>query len=209
MDGRARFTDERKARIEKAVAEAEASTSGEIVPMVVEASDAYPHAALLAAILFELLALAALPWAVPEPTPLDVAACVAGGLAAGFVLGRWAGPLRRLLIGAKVARTEVHQRAVQAFVEHGLAETRDRTGVLILVSLLERRVEVLADRGIREKVPPETWDDVVARVVRGIRAGRLDDGLIDGIARVGEVLAAHFPPRDDDTNELGDRLLVN
>ena len=84
----------------------------------------------------------------------------------------------------------------------GLVETRERTGILIFVSLLEHRVVVLADRGIHARVAEGTWDGVVARIVTGIRAGRAEEGLADGIRACGEILAGRLPGRPDDRNEL-------
>jgi len=87
-----------------------------------------------------------------------------------------------------------------------VVETRERTGILLYVSLLEHRVEVLADRGIHERVEPGTWDGVVARVLDGIRTGRAEAGLVDAITHCGELLAQHFPVQPDDSDELPNRL---
>ncbi len=92
-----------------------------------------------------------------------------------------------------------------AFFELGLTSTRDRTGILLYVSLLEHQVVVLADRGIDEPVEPGTWDAVVERILDGIRSGRAEDGLCEAIERCADVLAARFPRRADDVNELPDR----
>ena len=87
----------------------------------------------------------------------------------------------------------------------GLVETRERTGILIYVSLLEHRVVVLADRGIHSRVEAGTWDAVVERVVVGIRENRAEAGLADGIRLCGEILAERFPIRAGDLNELPNR----
>ena len=108
----------------------------------------------------------------------------------------------RLLVPLQVSEERVHRAASLAFREAGLVETRDRTGILIYVSLLEHRVVVLADRGIDSRVEPGTWDAVVARIVTGIKADRAEEGLADGIRLCGEILASRFPPRPDDTNEI-------
>ena len=203
------FSAEQKTRIEAAIAKAELNTSGEIVPMVVAAAYPYPHVTLAAAILGEFLVLAVGAWIFPQVTSVRVAALILAGLVLGGAAGLWVAPLRRFLIGGKLAEAEVYRRALQAFHESGLDKTRDRTGILILVSLLERRVHVLADVGIAEKLPQSAWDDVVALVLDGIKHRHLTDGLCDAIQRCGEHLAEHFPRRPDDTNELPDRLLVN
>jgi putative membrane protein len=189
--------------IEAAVRDAERATSGEIVPVVVERSDSYADVRIGAAALVAIASgglLAALaprlePWLVPTQIGVFAALCAAFG---------W-----RPLLGAVAPNPlfshRVHQAAALAFHHAGLIETRERTGILIYVSLLERRVEVVADKGIHARVADGTWDDVVQRVLAGIRAGRADEGLVAGIRRCGEILAANFPPRADDVNELPDR----
>ncbi|MCZ7584684.1 MAG: hypothetical protein M5R36_15850, partial [Deltaproteobacteria bacterium] len=74
------------------------------------------------------------------------------------------------------------------------------------VSLFERRVEVLADEGINAKVEPGTWDEVVRLILDVIRRGSLADGLVAGIERCGDILAAHVPIRAGDTNELSNTV---
>ncbi|HXX48791.1 MAG TPA: TPM domain-containing protein, partial [Myxococcota bacterium] len=114
-------------------------------------------------------------------------------------------PLLRALLPAGLRRERVRRAAALAFHHGGLHATRERTGILLFVSLLERQVVVLADEGIHSRVADGTWDDVVARVLEGIRSGRADDGLVEAIRLCGEHLAAHFPRRADDVNELPDR----
>jgi putative membrane protein len=189
--------------IEAAVAEAEARTSGEIVPVIVDRSDGYPGVRAAAAALLAFAAGVAVlglgldPWLWLPPA--QIAAFALGYLAAGQrALLRW-------LIPDGVRAERVDRAAGLAFLEHGLVETRDRTGILIYVSLLEHRVLVLADRGIHERVAAGTWDGVVRLVLDGIREGRAEEGLVAGIRCCGEILAADFPPRPDDSDELSNR----
>jgi putative membrane protein len=193
--------DERgSAAIEAAVSSAERATSGEIVPVIVERSDNYAElrfgAAALVAFAAGALALLLAPeldhWLVPTQLGVFVASA--------WLFGQPA--LLRWLIPADVAAKRVARAAGLAFHEAGLVETRDRTGILIYVSLLEHRVVVLADRGIHARVEAGTWDAVVARVVAGIVAQRAEAGLADGIRLCGEILSRHFPSRPDDLNEL-------
>jgi putative membrane protein len=74
--------------------------------------------------------------------------------------------------------------------------------VLIFISLFEHRVWVLADRGINRKVAPDQWDVIVALIVEGIRQKRSGDAICKAVAAVGSLLAAHFPIREDDRDEL-------
>jgi len=113
-----------------------------------------------------------------------------------------------------LTRTEVrfpiptkNQRATAAFVDQEVFRTRDRTGILIFLSLLERRVVVLADAGINARVPQVEWDAIVALVVAGMRQGQPGPALATAIRRSGDLLAAHrFERRPDDRDELADDL---
>jgi len=195
--------DERAfAAIEAAVHSAEHATSGEIVPMVVERSDAYAEvrfgSAALVAFAAGGLALFSAPALWPWLVPTQISVFLAGT----WLMGNRA--LLRLLVPERVQAERVARSASLAFHEAGLVETRDRTGILIYVSLLEHRVVVLADRGIHARVEPGIWNNVVTRVIDGIKAKRAEEGLTDGIRICGEILAGRFPPRPDDTNELPD-----
>ncbi len=188
----------------RAVQEAELRTSGEIVPMVVDRSDGYPGVRAAAAALLAfaagvgVLASGVDPWIWLPPVQVVV-------FAAGFWLFGRRTILRHLLPEA-IRAERVDGAARLAFLEQGLMETRERTGILIYVSLLEHRAEVLADRGIDERVEQGTWDGVVRTVLRGIRAKRADEGLVEAIRLCGDILAQQFPRRPDDADELANRL---
>jgi putative membrane protein len=89
-----------------------------------------------------------------------------------------------------------------------LRETRDRTGILIFVSLFERRVVVLGDLGIHAKVGDDHWQKTSDAILSGIARGALADGIVAGVKACGDVLAEHFPASPKQANELEDRLIV-
>jgi len=196
--------DEALRSIESAVRTAEARTSGEIVPLVVDRSDSY------ATIRGAWAAFAAFASGIAMLyTPLDVIPWLPVVQAAAFVLvylGAGQRDVLRALVPAAIRDASTQRAACLAFVEQGLTNTRDRTGVLLFVSLLEHRVIVLADRGIDSRVEPGTWDGVVERIVSGIRERHAEVGLCEAIETCGRVLAERFPRGADDVNELEDRL---
>jgi putative membrane protein len=103
---------------------------------------------------------------------------------------------------------KVKLRAEQAFYKHGLHDTKARTGILILVSLLERRVHVLADKGINDCVPAGTWDGLVNGIIDGIRTGQATDAICAAIAKCGAILAQVSPAGSgDNPDELPDELI--
>jgi putative membrane protein len=88
------------------------------------------------------------------------------------------------------------------FYTKGLYRTRDETGVLVLISVFERRVWILADRGINVKVPERQWDDIVKMITVGIKQKRSADAICEAVKKIGELLKTHFPIKPDDTDEL-------
>jgi uncharacterized membrane protein len=106
------------------------------------------------------------------------------------------------------ARTGDAPTAAAARVFHrvGMARTRDRNGVLFFVSIRDRRLAVIGDRGIHAAVPADFWSSAIARVEAHFSQGRFAEGLIDGIEMAGNALSRHFPPRPDDVNELPDAI---
>ncbi len=201
------FTDEEKERIRQAVIAAESKTAGEIVPMLVASSARYTEAELLG-LIAGLLAgmIAEFFWSDPWGSEFLNLWPVAGALA-GFLLCRIPA-IKRLLIPRNRVAEAVHALALASFTEHGLHYTRDHTGILILVSLLEHRVEVLADRGINAKVAAGTWQEISTILVEGLKSDRACDAFCAAIARCGEILTAHFPRRPDDKDELADSLVT-
>lgn len=114
----------------------------------------------------------------------------------------------RLVVPKSVMREKVNQRAIRHFMESGVYDTRDRTGILIFISQLEQRVELLADKGISEKIPQEKWETLVNHIILGIKTGEVVKYLCEAIAGCGTLLAEHYPILPDDVNELRDEITV-
>jgi putative membrane protein len=201
------FTDEEKERIRVAVVKAESRTAGEIVPMIVTASARYTEIELLGLIagLFFGVVVEAI-WSDPWGSPYFQLWPVFGALI-GFLLCRLS-TVKRLVASKGRVDEAVHALALASFTDQGLHHTREHTGILILTSLLEHRVEVLADRGINQKVGAGTWDEVVRIITAGIKSGHACDALCQAIERCGVILAEHFPRSADDKDELPNRLVT-
>ncbi len=196
------FTTEEQSRIEAAVQLAESKTSGEIVPMVVDASYDYPRAEILGAGLLSLALAVNLSWAFFNESLWHFLWMFALGYLPFKLLIRALPALKRRLIRPDEIDEELSEKAAIAFLEQGLHHTRDETGILIMLSLFERRVYVLADRGINDVVAPDLWDGVVATITDGIHADDACAALCTAIADCGKQLEEHFPIKHDDTNEL-------
>jgi putative membrane protein len=202
------FTPEEQERIRQAVVTAEQRTAGEIVPILVGASARYAEIEIagmglglvvgtLAAFIFQD------PWgAIHSQLLWPLAGAALGSIFCAIPA------LKRNLISKDRIVEAVHLRSLAAFTAQGLHYTRAHTGILILASLLEHRVEVLADRGINEKVPAGTWNEVVQILTTGLKSGNACDAYCKAIERCGEILAQHFPRPPDDQDELGNKLII-
>ena len=209
------FTDIERERIRQAVQQAESVTKGEIVPMIVPASALYREAGYRMGFMLALLVLALLLTIEIYWLPWGWHAGNAGWLLLAVVLaygvGQWLGRVPkviRLVTSRERMAHKVTLRAEQAFYKHGLHNTKGRTGILILVSLLERRVHVLADKGINDRVPEGTWDGLVNGILDGIRAEQATDAICAAIVKCGVLLAQVSPASSgDNPNELPDTLI--
>lgn len=199
--------------IRAAVAEAEQRTSGEIVPYFVEESDAYPSAlwkgialgAFTGALLAEAIYFFGDFWG--GLIPLWIALPTAAGGAVGFLLAAYVPAVKRWMAGDGLLDLRTRQRAEMAFLEEEVFHTRDRTGILLFLSLFEHRVIVIGDSGINQQVEQGQWDGIVKAVAAGIRAGRPGEALVEGIRQCGELLERHgVAIQPDDFDELSNEL---
>lgn len=198
-------------RIEEAIALAESGTSGEIVPVLIRRSSTVGHVPILT---FAFLMLAVLIFDLPGLLGdwigndwLATVACWLLAAALGYGASRF-DLIDRLLTPRPDQVHQVDLRAELEYYELGLSQTDARTGVLLMVSLMEHRAVVLADKGISEKLDAAIWQEVVDLMIRGVKEGDLARGMCEAIERCGELLAAEFPLTRDDTNELRDHLIV-
>lgn len=209
-----------------AVAQAEASTSGEIVTVLTDRSDGYTDVALLWAVAISFTAMAlvtVLPefftgivdrifgrwsheWTSGELLTLVTSVGLVAFLAM-WALQLWQ-PLKFTLIPGPVKSIRTRAAAVRLFKVGADRRTHGRTGVLLYLSMREHRGEIVADEAIATKVDAEVWGKAMADMLAEIRQGRVAEGLAAGILDVGEVLAEHFPRAENDVNELPDRLIL-
>lgn len=125
---------------------------------------------------------------------------------------RHSGELRFVIEGplpaAVLAGCSSRQRAIDLFSQLRVWDTADNSGVLIYVQLIDRKVEIVADRGIDARVDHAFWEAVCHRMQAEFCAGRFEAGALAAIGEITEALAIHFPPRNDNPNELPNRPLV-
>ncbi|MDR3466964.1 MAG: TPM domain-containing protein [Xanthobacteraceae bacterium] len=193
-------------RIAAAVRAAEARTSGEIVCVLARVSaDTSALSVLLAAV-----AALALPWILVAATTLSVQRILICQVALfAVLLALFRLPVVRVALMPRRARRAVaHRVAMDQFVSRGIARKKERSGILIFVSLAERYARVIADDGIAARVPQQEWQAVVDTLVAHMRDGRVGDGFVAAIEHCGAVLSQHFPRTGAGRDELPDRLHV-
>jgi putative membrane protein len=202
------FIAEEREKLKAITQEVESRTIGEIVVMVVERSDHYVEAEVLGGVLLAsllslivtLLYFHSSIWSYVPLSFLFFFPC-------RFLFQR-IGVLKRLFIGIRRKEGAVRLRAERAFFEKGLYKTKKNTGVLFFLSLLERKVWVLADKGIYEKMNQESLNRFANEVSRGIREGRACEALSQAVEEIGVLLSRHFPITPGDTDELPDNVIT-
>jgi putative membrane protein len=161
---------------------------------------------LLAALLAALL----VPWPLIWITTLGPTRIFQAQLLAALVLTVvFARANRRFgLVPGVIKRARAREAAAREFLARGLTRTQGRTGVLIYVALAEHYAEVVADEGISSRVDEGVWRETIDILVGQVAQGRLADGLVGAVERVGAVIAEHAPRRPDDRDELPNRVIL-
>jgi putative membrane protein len=188
------------AALTDAVRELEACSCAEAVIEVRGRSGSYAHADARFGALAAFLALFVLlfsPWTF---TPIWVLVDTAIAYALGFFIARRSDSVRRLMTTERERLAQVRTVASSVFFERGVANTERESGVVIYLGMLERRIEILADRGILLAVPALAWNEAVASA----RANRAADpaALVEVVRALLPILEQHLPLREGDRDEL-------
>ncbi|HSQ24583.1 MAG TPA: hypothetical protein VLN44_09235 [Pyrinomonadaceae bacterium] len=189
--------------IAEAIREIEKQTSAEMVVVVRGRSGIYRHADYLFGAIVALIGLVFVLFSPIEFhtywIPFDVIAL--------FIAGAWVSSrgdwIRRTFTTKKFRANAARVSASAMFYEAGIANTSAENGMLIYLSLLERRLEVIADRGILKAVPPLKWNQCVFEL-KQVGRQATPQKFIEGLRRTGKLLAEHLPAIGENPNELAD-----
>ncbi|HEX4926897.1 MAG TPA: DUF5130 family protein [Burkholderiales bacterium] len=149
------------------------------------------------------------PWVAQRPFPARVLKRIEQAIAASE--RRHRGELRFAAEGPLALRElgySTRQRARAVFAQLDVWDTEENTGVLIYVQLVDRAIEIVADRGIAARVAQSEWDEVCRAMQARFRRDEYLEGSLEAIEAVTRILARHFPPRGDNPNELPDKPVM-
>ncbi len=208
MEAETFFSQTEKDKVENAIREVETGTAGEVVVMVVDQSDTYPEGQILAGIIIgSLLSLIVTDLFFADSLWIFMPIAIVLASAIGWLVN-YTPPIKRFFTLDSHMEDEVQEGALVAFYDKGLYQTRDDTGVLFYISLFERKVWVLADKGIYEKIEQEKLQEYARDVAKGVKAGNGAEVLCREIQEIGEILAEHFPIKPGDVDELSNKVII-
>jgi putative membrane protein len=189
------ITPQEAARIEGALRAAQARSSGQIVCVLARSSSSYDAMPIVWSALLALIA----PWPLLAFTEISAERIYLLQLTLFFVaVALLSMPqMRMALIPPGVQRANAHRAALEQFMLRGVAHGAERNGVLIYVSLAEHFARVIADENAAKAIRQSEWQAILADLLNDMKTGASADALIRAGSRCGDLLAAHFPPRED------------
>jgi uncharacterized membrane protein len=112
-------------------------------------------------------------------------------------------------------KTEWHEKkmrtrdlAIREFHKLGMQNTKEYTGILIMIFLKDKKFEIIADKGINSRVEKNTWDNIAGELTNHFSAFKFKSGILNLLDKVGSLLAKEFPKKKDDVNELPDDIVI-
>ena len=197
--------------IGQSVTRAESQTSGEIVPVILKKSSATGH---VSTIIFLFAALVFLGTDLSfhgEVRSEIVWTIISIGLIIAWFGSHWLAKFhcwQRWLTPMAEQKSQVWQRAELEFYRNRLTSTTNRTGILIFVSVMERKAVVLADEGISQHHPVSIWQDLVSELSLHLKRDEWAEGFEKAITTAGKILSEKLPAQRHERNELANNLRI-
>jgi putative membrane protein len=215
------LTKEKNDEITKAIAEAEKSTSAEIVCAVATESGRYDRAESIVGLVFGLVGLCLThvqatgftlqpgEWASTEGLRMGwQCAVVVAGFIFGSLFASYAHPVRRFFTRDEEMESETWRAASHVFTRSSAEGIASRAGVVVYLSLFERRVIVLAGKAATESLGEEGLRRIRDAALAPLKKGKIADALVAAVAEVAQLAAYALPPRENNLDELPNRVLV-
>lgn len=200
------FSIQLQQKISQAIGDVERLTDAEVVCVLAPRSDDYYYIPALWAALIALvspLLLVLTPW---WGLSSAVSLLQLFVFVVSWLLLRWQ-PLFQRIIPKTVRYWRASNMARRQFLENDLHHTQEGSGLLIFVSAQERYVEILADRGIAQKIDDDQWQEIVSAFVQQVKHNQIEEGFIECIQSCGNLLTKHYPATTS-KNELPNKLIV-
>lgn len=205
------LSEEEIKKISDVVRESEKHTEGEIVPMIVRRSSAVGHVKWTLTAMMTIIFIICETFYIQNHWDRVNSWAPPFAFVLFYVVSIYLSQIKwfqRVLTPNEDEIAQVNIRAELEFYRAQMAKTAKRTGILIFISLMERRVVVLADKGISQHYTQATWDEVVALITEEFKNGHVYAGLEKAIKRCGEILQAKLPAAQHNTNELANHLII-
>jgi putative membrane protein len=201
------INEQDKQRISDAIQEVETKTSGELVTVIAQSSDDYQYipvlwAALLALVVPGPMVFFSVNWFIDSIYFYQLIIFVVAALVCRLPV------LRLRLIPRYVRQRRAHRHAMEQFVLNDLPATEQDNGILLFVSVAEHYVEIIADKGINERVEAGAWDQIVSDFTKQVKQGAIADGFVTAINECGKILQQHFPSDNANKNDLPNHLIM-
>jgi putative membrane protein len=216
------FSEKDSQKIAEATKTAEMKTSGEIFTVLTQECDDYHGNVFIVSIIPYLLVTAfiiifsgtfitvlqGMVWEIEQDSLVFMAVIIPLIFFVVFYVLFSIPMLKYNIISKNRMRKEVRLHAESAFFRHGITATEGATGVLIFISMFERRVELLVDYKIQQKISNDKWEEVVLNIIKGIQSDNFVEVLGAEIIRCGDILSNDFPREMDDVDELDNKPVI-
>jgi putative membrane protein len=202
-----RFDNQFEDELEQAIAAVEEKTSAEVVVAIAPSSDAYVDAYLKGGIVLSFITLLYLLYAPLYFSEIFVPIIIAVSFSLGALIVRFFPPIKALLISKKRKLHHVNREAHAYFLEKELTETMDRTAFLVYISLLEKKCQLIPDKGVESAIPSGEWQELQSHFQQLFTAKKpLPQAIIETLSRMVPYFSEYLPPAENNIDELPNRL---
>jgi putative membrane protein len=202
-----RFDKEFEDKLEQTIGAVEEKTSAEVVVAIAPSSDAYVDTYFKGGLVLSFITLLYLLYAPLYFSEIFVPIIIAVTFALGALIVHFFPPIKALLISSKRKRHHVHREAYAYFLEKELTETMDRTALLVYISLLEKKCQLIPDKGVESAIPLGEWQELQSHFQQLFTGKKpLPQAIIETLSQVVAYFSEYLPPLEDNIDELPNRL---
>jgi len=202
-----RFDNEFEDKLEQAIAAVEEKTSAEVVVAIAPSSDAYVDTYLKGGVVISFITLLYLLYAPLYFSEIFVPIIIAVSFSLGALIVRFFPPIKALLISKKRKLHHVNREAHAYFFEKELTETTERTAFLVYISLLEKKCQLIPDKGVESAIPLGEWQELQSHFQQLFTAKKpLPQAIIETLSQMVPYFSQYLPPAEDNIDELPNRL---